>query len=82
MDSIVKARIDSDIKAQAESILQKAGLTGSSFIRLMYYSVANGELPFEIKVPNAATLRAFKELEEGKGIKAKSVADLMEQLNA
>lgn len=82
MDSTVKARIDSDIKAQAESNLQKAGLTSSSFIRLMYYSVANGDFPFEIKIPNATTLRAFKELEEGKGIKAKSVEDLMEQLNA
>lgn len=81
MDSTVKARIDSDIKAQAESNLQKAGLTSSSFIRLMYYSVAKGDFPFEIRIPNATTLRTFKELEEGGGKSFNSVEALMADLN-
>ena len=83
MESVVRARIDNDIKEVAEANLKKMGLTPSSAIRLFYYAVAEeGRIPFEIRVPNATTLRAFKELEEGKGLKAKSVDDLMDQLNA
>lgn len=83
MESMVRARIDSDIKEVAEANFKKMGLTPSTAIRLLYHAVAEeGKFPFEIRVPNATTLRALKELEEGKGIKAKSVDDLMEQLNA
>lgn len=81
MNSVVKARIDSEIKMLAENNLQKAGLNSSSFIRLMYYSVAKGEFPFEVKVPNATTLRAMKELEEGGGKCFNSVEELMADLN-
>ena len=39
-------------------------------------------LPFEVKAPNAKTRRAIAQLETGKGKKAKSVDDLMADLNA
>jgi DNA-damage-inducible protein J len=37
-------------------------------------------LPFEVKVPNAATRRAMAELEQGKGRKFDSVDALFEDL--
>jgi len=39
-------------------------------------------LPFEVKVPNATTLRAIAELESGKGRKSKGIKSLMADLNA
>ena len=67
-DTVVRARIDSDTKARATEALHDMGLTVSDAIRLMLLRVADEKrLPFAVQVPNAATLKAMKELEEGKG---------------
>jgi DNA-damage-inducible protein J len=65
----VRARVDVKLKADAEAVLDKLGLTASEAIRLFYRQVALRKgLPFEVKVPNAATRRAMKELDEGKDV--------------
>jgi DNA-damage-inducible protein J len=63
----VRARVDAKLKADAEAVLDKLGLTASEAIRLFYRQVALRKgLPFDVKLPNAATRRAMKELDEGK----------------
>jgi DNA-damage-inducible protein J len=63
----VRARVDAKLKADAEAVLDKLGLTASEAIRLFYRQVdLRKGLPFDVKVPNAATQRAMKELDEGK----------------
>ena len=67
-DTVVRARIDSDTKARATEALQAMGLSVSAAIRLLLLRVAEEKrLPFAVRVPNVATVKAMEELREGKG---------------
>ena len=67
-DTVVRARIASKTKRQATEVLQAMGLSVSDAIRLLLVRVADEKrLPFAVQVPNVATLKAMKELNEGKG---------------
>ena len=81
-NAIVHARIDSDLKNQAENILHKIGLSSAEAIRLFYNQISlhNG-LPFEVKIPNATTLKAMHDADIRKTHKAKSVDDLFSELD-
>ncbi len=82
-DSVVRARIDTNIKERAADALADMGLSVSDAIRLLLIRVADERrLPFEVKAPNAATRRAMAELEAGKGYSANSVAEMMAELDA
>ncbi len=82
-DTVVRARIDSDTKARATKALQAMGLSVSDAIRLLLLRVADEKrLPFEVKVPNAATVEAMKELEEGKGKRFDSAEELFRDLRS
>ena len=80
-DTVVRARIDSDTKARATEALHAMGLTMSDAIRLLLLRVADEQrLPFTIQVPNAETVNAMKELEEGKGQRFDSEEELFGDL--
>ena len=80
-ETYVRARIDADTKDRATEALQAMGLSISDAIRLLMLRVADERrLPFEIKAPNAATRKAMKELESGKGKKFSSVDALLVDL--
>ena len=82
-DTVVRARIDGQVKEKAAKVLADMGLSVSDVIRLLLVRVAaERALPFEIKVPNAETRKAMAELEEGAGKPFDSVAELMADLNA
>ena len=67
-DTMVRARIDADTKKRATVALDAMGLTISDAIRLLMLRVAHERrLPFDVRVPNAASRRAMKELNAGKG---------------
>ena len=82
-DTYVRARIDTDTKQRAAEALDAMGLSISDAIRLLMLRIAEERrLPFEVKVPNAATRAAMAELEAGKGKRFKSVAALLADLHA
>ena len=82
-DTVVRARIDGQVKERAARVLADMGLSVSDAIRLLLVRVAAEKaLPFEIKVPNAETRAAMAELERQAGKSFDSVADLMADLNA
>mgnify|MGYP001201203355 CR=1 FL=1 len=82
-NTYVRARIDTDTKERAASALEAMGLTISDAIRLLMLRIAEEHrLPFDVKVPNAATKEALAELEAGKGRKFVSVDELMADLHA
>ncbi|WP_019221822.1 type II toxin-antitoxin system RelB/DinJ family antitoxin [Bartonella senegalensis] len=67
-DSVVRARIPTEMKKQAMITLERMGLSASDLIRITFLRVAEeGCLPFDIKVPNRITRKAIKEVDEGKG---------------
>lgn len=48
------ARIEPDVKEQAESILSALGISASNAINIFYKQIIlNGGLPFEVKIPTA-----------------------------
>ena len=82
-DTYVRARIDTGTKERAADALEAMGLSISDAIRLLMLRVADEKrLPFEVKIPNAATRKAIAELEAGKGKRFKSVKGLMDDLHA
>ena len=81
VDAVVRARIDSDTKERAAAALSAMGLSISDAIRLLMVRIADEQrLPFEIKVPNAETIRAMNELEAGRGKRFADVKALFEDL--
>ena len=57
------------------------GLSVSEAIRLLLRRVAEEKrLPFAVQVPNAATVRAMNELNEGRGQRFENVEELFQDL--
>ena len=82
-DTYVRARIDNTTKERATAALGAMGLSISDAIRLLMLRIADERrLPFEVKVPNAATREAMAELAAGNGTKFASVDALMADLHA
>ena len=80
-NTVVRARINSDVKIEAMEALEAMGLTISDAIRLLLLRVAEEkQLPFVVKVPNATTVRAMKELEDGGGTRYSSVEEMFDDL--
>lgn len=80
-DTIVKSRIESELKADAEAVLEKLGLSISDVIRLTFRQiVARQGLPFDVKIPNAETVAAIEESRSMKIVRRKSVKDLFDEL--
>ena len=81
MTTTIQARIDAESKEQAKKILDFLGLTMSEAISLYFKQIVLCRgIPFEIKIPNKATLEAMRELETGKGKKFATAKDLLEDL--
>lgn len=58
----VRLRLEPDLKEEAGKILADAGLELSAAIRIFLKQVvAHRGLPFEVRQPNATTIRAMKE---------------------
>ncbi len=55
------ARIEPDVKEQAESILSALGIPASNAINMFYKQIIlNRGLPFEVKLPTAGTVDVSK----------------------
>lgn len=68
--TMVHVRVDENIKAQAAQTLASMGLTVSDAVRVFLTRVvADQELPFAIKAPNAASRSAMAEA--GKIVKSR-----------
>jgi DNA-damage-inducible protein J len=62
-DTVVRARIDGQVKERAAKVLAEMGLSVSDAIRLLMVRVATEKaLPFDLKVPNVDAEAAVAEL--------------------
>jgi DNA-damage-inducible protein J len=80
--SVIHTRIDSNLKADAESILKKIGLTSSEAVRLFYRQIElNQGIPFDVKIPNKLTVKTLAKSDRGEDVySAKDTDDLFDQL--
>jgi len=80
---MVHVRVEKRIKTQAAKTLAAMGLSVSDAVRVLLTRVAAKKaLPFEVKVPNAATAAAMREAPKGSLTSFNSVSELMSDLNA
>jgi DNA-damage-inducible protein J len=80
---MVHVRVEKRIKTQAAKTLAAMGLSVSDAVRVLLTRVAAEKaLPFEVKVPNAATAAAMQEARKGSLPSFSSVSALMDDLNA
>lgn len=64
----VNARIEPAVKKKAERIFAEIGISASDAVGMFYRQVVYRRgLPFDVRVPNATTIAALQELEQGKG---------------
>lgn len=63
--STVRARIQPELKNNAEQVFRKLGLTSTQAISLFYKQVElrNG-LPFDVVIPSETKLRTFNKTDE------------------
>ena len=73
-NSIIRARIEPELKENVEKVLISLGMTSTDAIRIFFRQIELRKgLPFVIEIPNKETEKIFKEAEEGKNlIKCKS----------
>jgi DNA-damage-inducible protein J len=82
-NTVVRARIDGQVKKEAAAVLASIGLTVSDAFRLMMVRIAKDKaLPFEPLVPNAETIEAMKAARRGEFVTASSPDNLLKSLNA
>ena len=82
-NTVVRARIDGQVKAEAEAVLASIGLTTSDAFRMMMFRIAKEKaLPFEPLAPNEETIEAMKAARLGRLVMVGSADKLLERLNA
>jgi DNA-damage-inducible protein J len=79
----VRARVEPELKDEAEGVLHELGLNATTAITLYYEQIVKRHgLPFEVSLPNATTLRAMRSAEAGRVTRAKTARDVFTQLDA
>jgi len=76
---MIRARVEPDLKQDAEAVFSMLGMSPTEAITLFYKQVAlQHGLPFEVRIPNAETLEAMRQTRERGGlVEYASVDELM-----
>jgi DNA-damage-inducible protein J len=79
----IRARIEPQLKHDAEQILDQLGLSQTEAIRIFYKQIViNKGLPFEVRIPNKTTQKAIYEAENNKNVvECSDENDLFSKLN-
>ncbi|MBI4025796.1 MAG: type II toxin-antitoxin system RelB/DinJ family antitoxin [Verrucomicrobia bacterium] len=80
--AMIRARIEPSLKASVERLFHRLGLTATQAIELFYRRVRLQKgLPFEVKIPNAATRKAFEETDRAEGlVRCRDADDMFKKL--
>ena len=79
--TMVHVRVDQKTKQRAAKALAAMGISMSDAMRMLLLRVAAEKaLPFDVKVPNATTVKAMRAAEQGKGKRLNSSDALFKHL--
>jgi DNA-damage-inducible protein J len=80
--SVIRARIEPELKNEVEDIFDKLGLSTTEAVTLFYHQVKlRRGLPFEVAIPNDITAQTFQDTDAGKNvIRCEDKEDLFEKL--
>lgn len=81
MNSLIQARINTDIKAQASLVLDEMGLSVSDAVRILLTRIAKEKsFPLEL-IPNALTVETLQKSARGEDVyQAQNAQDMFNQL--
>ena len=66
---MIRARVEPELKREAEQLFSALGLSATEAITLFYKQVTmHRGLPFEVRVPNAETMDALQQANDGEGL--------------
>ena len=79
----VRARVDPSLKAEAEDLLHRMGLTTTEAITLFYTQIRLRQgLPFPVEIPNDLTRKTFEATDRGENLNSyQSLDQLFEKLD-
>ncbi len=68
--AFARARIEPELKKEAENIFKHIGINPADAIRLFYHqTVLRRGIPFDLRIPRKETLSAVRELKSNKSLK-------------
>jgi DNA-damage-inducible protein J len=78
----IHARIEPELKEEAEAILKELGLNATQAITLFYQQIRLSRgIPFVLRIPNEITRQTLEETDAGKNlVYCRDAADLFERL--
>ena len=66
---MIRARVEPDLKHQAEELFSELGLSVTEAITLFYKQVTvHRGLPFDVRMPNVETVEALQQARDGEGL--------------
>lgn len=79
--TMVHVRVEEKVKEKAAATLAAMGISVSDAVRMLLVRVASEKaLPFELKVPNATTIKAMKAVDRGKVKRYRNAEALLKDL--
>jgi len=80
--AMITTRVEPALKADAEKVLSRLGISTTEAINLFLSQVRLRKgLPFDVKIPNKTTLSAMKDAEEGANLsECKDADDMFKKL--
>lgn len=80
--AMITTRVEPELKADAEKVLSKLGISTTEAINLFLSQVRLRKgLPFDVKIPNKTTLKAMRDAEEGRDvIQCEDAEDMFKKL--
>ena len=77
---MIRARVEPDLKHEAEAVFSQLGLSATEAITLFYKQVTlHHGLPFAVRLPNAETREALRQARENENL---TEYDSVEELKA
>jgi DNA-damage-inducible protein J len=79
--TMVHVRVDEKVKDDAAKTLAAMGMSVSDAVRMLLVRVAAEKaLPFDVRVPNAVTVKAMRAVDQRKGKRFKTADALFKDL--
>ncbi|NOT58247.1 MAG: type II toxin-antitoxin system RelB/DinJ family antitoxin [Deltaproteobacteria bacterium] len=80
--AMIRARIEPELKEEAESIFSALGLSITEALTLFYRQVKLEKgLPFAVRIPNRTTRQTLQDTDAGRNlVRTKDAQDLFEKL--
>jgi len=67
--AVIRARVEPELKEQAETIFERLGVSTTQAIGMFYKQVIlRRGLPFDVAIPNATTRRTFEAADAGRDV--------------